>query len=220
MFITAHFLISISELLGLDRGEQQDPIEFSKLFVSRLESLNFPSKTSSETKKLGHSLSLTHLLQGSLTYRTTCCDCRTASEPKVSAFLELEVNIEGQTSLCAAIANSFQDEPLLGDNRYHCSRCGGKRDAIRSTALKSLPAVLSLQLLRYVYDRSSGQKKKLQNRVQFPARLNLAPYGGSSDDGDYVLVAVLYHKGPSAHGGHYVAETLDWAFGGDKDILY
>ena len=204
----------MAELLGLDRGEQQDPIEFSKLFVSRLESLTFPSESSSASLKSGPSMTLTTLLQGSLTYRTKCCSCRTASEPRHSAFLELEVNIEGQTSLCEALASSFQDENLLGDNRYHCSRCGEKRDAIRSTALQSLPAVLSLQLLRYVYDRSSGQKKKLQNKINFPARLNLSPYSGKSDDDEYILVAVLYHKGPSAYGGHYVAETLDWAFGG------
>ena len=191
----------------MDRGEQQDPQEFSKLFVGRIESLNVSSRDPSYA-------SLSSLLQGSLTYRVTCSECRCTPTPRVSAFLELDVNIDGQSTLKEALASIFKDELLEGENMYECSRCGGKRNAVRSTTLKSLPSVLSLQLLRYVYDRASGQKKKLKTPISFPASLSLSD-SSSSKSSNYRLVSVLYHKGGSAYGGHYVSEV----FQSNKQLL-
>jgi hypothetical protein len=39
--------------------------------------------------------------------------------------------------------------------------CGGKRDAKRRIELHTLPPVLSLQLLRFVFDRKTGLRKKV-----------------------------------------------------------
>lgn len=49
-----------------------------------------------------------------------------------------------------------------GENAYECSYCGVRRPAIRKTELSEPPTVLSLQLLRNIYDRVTYQKVKLK----------------------------------------------------------
>lgn len=53
-----------------------------------------------------------------------------------------------------------------GDNQYYCDDCDCKRNAKRITQLSKLPPVLNLQLLRFVYDRTSGMKKKLATKIK------------------------------------------------------
>lgn len=52
-------------------------------------------------------------------------------------------------------------------------------------------------------------KKKLNTQLQFPEKLDMAPYlrvvgNNASSNVVYNLFAVLLHKGPSANSGHYV----------------
>ena len=42
-------------------------------------------------------------------------------------------------------------EELTGDNQFHCSNCGCKRDATRQMRLRSLPPYLCLSLQRFVF---------------------------------------------------------------------
>jgi ubiquitin carboxyl-terminal hydrolase 48 len=53
-----------------------------------------------------------------------------------------------------------------GDNQYYCDNCMNKTNAKRFTKITDLPPVLNLQLLRFVYDRNSGVKKKLSNKIK------------------------------------------------------
>ena len=46
-----------------------------------------------------------------------------------------------------------QEEKLDGDNQYFCTNCGTKQNAERRIELHTLPPVLNLQLLRFVFDR-------------------------------------------------------------------
>ncbi len=59
--------------------------------------------------------------------------------------------------------NYYSEELMTGDNKYACETCKlkGRQEAVRKCSLSKLPAVLFLQLMRYVYDFDSGQKKKL-----------------------------------------------------------
>ena len=41
-------------------------------------------------------------------------------------------------------------------------------------ALLTLPPVLTLQLLRFVYDLATGSKKKVNAPVRFPAKIDLS----------------------------------------------
>jgi len=85
-----------------------------------------------------------------------CCRCMKCGNvsSQLSTFYELDLNIQGHKSLADSLNEFLHEENLDGANRYFCNVCREKQDAKRSIKLKSLPPVLHLQLLRFVYDRS------------------------------------------------------------------
>ncbi|EJK51774.1 hypothetical protein THAOC_29026, partial [Thalassiosira oceanica] len=58
--------------------------------------------------------------------------------------------------------------------------------------------------------RQTFSKRKLSDRVLLPRTLRLPSL---SSDVTYVLCAVQNHLGTTPHGGHYVAEVMDWTTG-------
>lgn len=105
-------------------------------------------------------------------------------------------------------------ESLDGDNQYECSQCNKKVNATRAIILSKLPPVLNLQLARYVFDRETLSKRKLTTKVLLPKSLKI-PSAATREHGEsrYILCAVQNHLGTSAHGGHYVADVMDWTTG-------
>jgi ubiquitin C-terminal hydrolase len=57
----------------------------------------------------------------------------------------------------------LQPEELAGDNKYFCSDCNSKQEASRGIVLSSLPPVLNIHLIRYVFDINTGSKKKVRH---------------------------------------------------------
>lgn len=47
----------------------------------------------------------------------------------------------------------LKEEHLTGDDQYYCDHCNCKQDAVRKICLTTLPPVLNIQLMRFVYDR-------------------------------------------------------------------
>ena len=105
----------------------------------------------------------------------------------------------------------MKDEKLEGDNQYFCQGCQCKRDAKRCVRLCKLPPVLNLQLNRFIFDMSTGRKKKLNSFVQFPQVLEMASYlrEEPSDENTYCLTGVLMHVGAEASHGHYIAHIQE-----------
>lgn len=104
---------------------------------------------------------------------------------------------------------------MEGDNQYFCSNCNQKQNAQRSSKLTSLPPVLNLQLLRFVYDRSSGIKKKLSTKIKFSEVLDLKKYVDVAasevmPEPVYQLGAILMHVGKTAYSGHYMAQIKNF----------
>lgn len=216
-------LTKFVDLLKLNRQEQQDPLEFNSLFFEKC----FDDRTignrgaearvplpdengycnltaTAQDDCVGASqLTISDLLCGKECYSTKCLKCKKVSNSAETSFRELALSIDGVTDLDSAIANHFAEEVMNGDNKYRCGECGDLQDASRSCAISQKPVVLFLSLRRYVYDTTTYDKKKLKTAVTFKNELL---FHGD----EYRLVSVLYHKGASAHGGHYVADVLDW----------
>lgn len=192
IYSLSHF----TSLLGLDAGEQQDPQEFNKLFMGKLEGSKI--KVLQEGRH-----SIAQLLEGKEAYSTVCSECKTESR-RTQAFRELELKIDGLKSIDQALELYFASEDLTGENMYFCSKCDCKRNAVRRVEIEEPPPVLTIDLMRYVYDLKTFSKVKLKTSLRFEEKITL-------QGEEYRLVSVLYHKGRSAYGGHYVAETLDWA---------
>ncbi len=185
------------DLLGLQSDQQQDLHEFNKLFSAKIENLKLPARDIS--RPLLH-----NLVSGKLQYRVSCLGGCQSTRDQDSVFHELDLSIEGHGTLEHALEAYLTPERLDGENQYDCRSCGGRRDAERSTVLVSLPSVLCIHLLRYSYDKKTFAKRKLQCDLVYPDILRL-------NDDEYRLVAVVYHKGRSANGGHYVCDVLDWS---------
>lgn len=186
--------------LGLDAGQQQDAQEFSNLFLSVLEqNLNEDVRSIN-----GSSNVIKDQFCGKYAYVTRCSNCSNASE-RLSNFYELDLNIQGHKTLAESLKGFLQEEKLDGDNQYMCCYCNGKQDATRAIELKSLPPVLNLQLLRFVFDIKTGSKKKLNSCIQFPDVLDMRDFLPGDKTAVYDLNAVLIHRGATAYSGHYVA---------------
>jgi ubiquitin C-terminal hydrolase len=228
--------LEFSNALGLDNFEQQDPNEFSRLFFDRLHE----SFQQSSVDRGGSGFDLTgllpHLFQGITMYETTCLICKTASR-RNEEFMDLNLPIvspasgrqKGQQSVLEIFATKWDvdvqqcfdayvsAETLEGDNQYFCSECDCKSDATRKISFEKLPPVLNIQLSRYVYDRRTNMKKKLEDNVLLPLELKVNAKGkvreAATVEHRYVLTAVMRHQGKSAYSGHYVAEAMDWLTG-------
>ncbi|XP_028302425.1 ubiquitin carboxyl-terminal hydrolase 48 isoform X2 [Gouania willdenowi] len=210
---------SLVKALGLDTGQQQDAQEFSKLFLSLLE----------DTLTKQKSPNLQNVIQqqfcGQFSYATMCNQCgRSSALP--SRFYELELNIQGHKNLTECVTEFLEEEKLDGENRYFCESCQSKQNATRRIRLHSLPPTLNLQLMRFVFDRQTGHKKKLNTFISFPEQLDMGLFleGQQQDQTSvYELSAVLIHRGISAYSGHYIAHvkdarTGDWYKFNDEEI--
>ena len=181
------------------------------------------------------------LFQGEISYSTECDHCKRKSI-RQSNFVELSLNIQNCATILDCIQDLLKDETLGGDNQYFCYTCEAKRDARRLTTLDSLPPILNLQLMRFIYDRTTGHKKKLSTRIRFSEILDLnrfvtGSHGRCSEskeneettktisesDNVYHLGAILMHVGKSAYSGHYTAQiknfqTQEWSNYNDERI--
>ncbi|XP_074654774.1 ubiquitin carboxyl-terminal hydrolase 48-like [Tubulanus polymorphus] len=206
--------------MGLNTTQQQDAQEFSKLFMSLLQ----------ETLQCQADPELQNFVQsqfcGEYAYFTQCQTCKSV-KLRPSNFYELDLNIKGHKDINQCLGEFLREEKLEDDNRYMCETCCKKQNAVRKIVLKQLPKILNLQLLRFVFDRNTGQKKKLSNFIQFPEELDMGIYITDSDKaGQYVyeLQAVLIHRGPTAYSGHYIAhiraadKLKSWYKFNDEDI--
>ncbi|KAK5911825.1 hypothetical protein CesoFtcFv8_001761 [Champsocephalus esox] len=204
--------------LGLDTGQQQDAQEFSKLFLSVLED------TLSKQKNPNLQNVIQRQFSGQFSYVTVCNECgRSSALP--SRFYELELNIQGHKNLTECVTEFLKEEKLDGDNRYFCESCQSKQNATRRIRLHSIPPTLNLQLMRFVFDRLTGHKKKLNTFISFPEQLDMGPFLEGKEDQKcvYELSAVLIHRGISAYSGHYIAHvkdasTGDWYKFNDEEI--
>uniref|UniRef100_A0A8C6NB66 Ubiquitin carboxyl-terminal hydrolase 48 n=1 Tax=Melopsittacus undulatus TaxID=13146 RepID=A0A8C6NB66_MELUD len=191
--------------------------EFSKLFMSLLED------TLSKQKNPDVRNIVQKQFCGEYAYVTVCNQCGRESK-LVSKFYELELNIQGHKQLTDCITEFLKEEKLEGDNRYFCETCQSKQNATRKIRLLSLPCTLNLQLMRFVFDRQTGHKKKLNTYIGFSELLDMEPFM-EQKNGVYVyeLSAVLIHRGVSAYSGHYIAhvkdpQTGEWYKFNDEDI--
>ncbi|XP_066597829.1 ubiquitin carboxyl-terminal hydrolase 48-like isoform X2 [Prorops nasuta] len=192
---------NLAVALSLDTRTQQDAQEFSKLLLCHIEG---KLQHNPELKK-----KLQGLTEGRYSYINCCSTCGT-EYPTSTTFYELDLQLAA--TLKEAIEKYLTEEQLTGADQYHCVTCNDKKDARRFIRLESLPDTLNIQLMRFVFHRDSGQKRKLNSFIQFPEDLDMSEYVRCSPQTHmYSLVAVLSHKGSSAHSGHYIANICNSA---------
>ena len=141
--------------MALGYSVQQDVQEFTKLLLKRIDS-TFQKEECLKNLVTSH-------FKGHLTYLTTCLNCQRVSQRKED-FYELEVSLSDY--LEESLRKLTCKELLTDSNKYACVNCGNLQDATREVKLESLPPVLNIQLLRFVYDLKTFTKKKLKTKIK------------------------------------------------------
>ena len=107
------------------------------------------------------------------------------------------------------VTNYLEPEALEEDNKYHCDKCGGLQDAVKTIKVLEGPSHLLCTLMRFKYDRTLNRKSKVFTDIQYQLKLAL-PVDDSEDDErsnvteeNYELYAIVVHSGYSSDGGHY-----------------
>jgi ubiquitin C-terminal hydrolase len=99
---------------------------------------------------------------------------------------------------------------------YECEKCKKKFKCLKQISFLKAPEVLVIHLKRFEYDKSSGKKEKIEEKIKFPVRnLNFSPYVHEQLRGQqsyyYNLFGIVNHSG-SLSGGHYQARCCDETF--------
>ncbi|KAF9938245.1 hypothetical protein BGZ67_000390 [Mortierella alpina] len=169
---------------------------------------------------------------GKLVQQIKSKDCEHISE-REDSFFSIQCEVKNKKTLEESLQLYVQGEILDGDNKYKCSGCDKHVDAIKRACIKELPRNLILHLKRFDYDMDTMRRIKINDRFEFPTRLDMEPYtldyltrkeqaqeGASSSPppyppggengtaSQYNLVGVLVHTG-TADSGHYYSYIKD-----------
>uniref|UniRef100_A0A6B2KXK6 Ubiquitin carboxyl-terminal hydrolase n=1 Tax=Arcella intermedia TaxID=1963864 RepID=A0A6B2KXK6_9EUKA len=191
--------IEFAFALQLDVGTQQDPQEFYQLLLSYLEN----RWKAVDNKELNQAM--TTLFSGKLKYLTSCDACKEEFST-TSDWNQLSLHIDEKTTLSASIDNYLLSEEI---HDYICEKCAAPRTVKRKAIITSLPSVINVHLLRFIFNKGQGQKIKLMNNITYPLEMDFGQYVENKEPAMYELFAVIFHVGESANVGHYVAHIKE-----------
>ncbi|XP_022103325.1 ubiquitin carboxyl-terminal hydrolase 7-like [Acanthaster planci] len=119
-------------------------------------------------------------------------------------FYDIQLNIKGKKNVYESFKDYVAKEILDGENKYDAGE-HGLQEAEKGVIFHKFPPVLHLQLMRFQYDPVTDSNVKINDRYEFPFKLNLDPFLKEPEPtpADYTLHSVLVHSGDN-HGGHYV----------------
>ena len=125
--------------------------------------------------------------------------------------LQLDIQAHDVNSVTDALKRLTRPETLHGN--FHSPR-GPNVTATKQVFIESLPPVLILHLKRFQYDNKGGTQK-IWKKVGYPLDLEIPkeafpPHKRAArqlQTARYRLIAVVYHHGKNAGGGHYTVDV-------------
>ncbi|XP_077980640.1 ubiquitin carboxyl-terminal hydrolase 7-like [Glandiceps talaboti] len=123
---------------------------------------------------------------------------------RTEAYYDIQLNVKGKKNIYESFKDYVAPETMDGDNKYDAGDYG-LQEAEKGVTFSSFPPVLHLQLMRFQYDPATDANIKINDRFEFPEKINLEEFlqKPESTPAKYTLHAVLVHSGDN-HGGHYV----------------
>ncbi|KMT16952.1 hypothetical protein BVRB_2g044210 isoform B [Beta vulgaris subsp. vulgaris] len=210
--------------------EQQDAHEF---FISILDQIH--EKESKNLKLTGdvrdceciaHRV-FSGLLRSDLSC-TVCGSTSTTYDPCMDISLDLDSQTAQASSsvnmatLSSCLYHFTRSEKLGSDQKLYCENCQERQESLKQMSFKQLPLVLCLHIKRFEHSLARKVSKKIDQYLQFPFSLDMAPYLSSTivrnrhgnrmfafedDEADtvteYEIFAVVTHSG-MLESGHYV----------------
>ncbi|KAL8780298.1 MAG: hypothetical protein Q9194_001000 [Teloschistes cf. exilis] len=188
------------ENTAIDVSVQMDVDEFYNLLFDRWES-QISSDASKRTFRAFYG--------GQLVQQIKSKECPHISE-RLESFSAIQCDIQGKTNLTESLAAYVGGEVMEGDNKYSCTTCGTYVDAVKRACLKDVPDNLIFHLKRFDYDIMTGTRIKINDRFDFPERIDMSPYNVNflqdaeqpPAPDNFELVGILVHTG-TAESGHY-----------------
>ncbi|XP_002733899.3 ubiquitin carboxyl-terminal hydrolase 7-like, partial [Saccoglossus kowalevskii] len=143
------------------------------------------------------------LLEGKMISYIKCKHVNYMSQ-RTEPFYDIQLNIKGKKTIMESFQDYVTPETMDGDNKYDAGDFG-LQEAEKGVTFLSFPPVLHLQLMRFQYDPATDTNIKINDRFEFPEKLNLDNFLQNKEPTPalYTIHAVLVHSGDN-HGGHYV----------------
>ncbi|XP_054155064.1 ubiquitin carboxyl-terminal hydrolase 7-like [Oppia nitens] len=178
----------------LDSFMQHDVQELCRVLVDNMES---------KMKGTCVEGTIPRLFEGKMISFIRCkhVDC---SSSRIEPFYDIQLNVKGKKNIYESFKDYIAVESLEGENKYDAGDFG-LQEAEKGITFESFPPVLHLHLLRFQYDPLTDTNVKINDRFEFPEKLNLEDFlqKAETTPANYTLHAVLVHSGDN-HGGHYV----------------
>ena len=161
----------------------------------RKENLN--GKQSWEWYKRNHHSIFEILFSGLYESQVECRVCEYKSLT-YDPFLDISLPIQRST-LVGCLELYFGSEELSKKVSFRCSKCKKPVPAIKRLNIFKPPIYLLINLKRLV-----GTSKKIDNFIQYPSTLDIAPFCSSKEYNTiYKLIALCIHNGGSTSGHYY-----------------
>ena len=94
----------------------------------------------------------------------------------VEDFLLISLDVKGKKNILESLDLYIQREVLDGSNKYFCSCCKAKRESIKRCCIKTLPIFFVCHLKWFEFDLEALRKVKVNDRCEFPSKLNMKKY--------------------------------------------
>ncbi|QLL30224.1 hypothetical protein HG536_0A00410 [Torulaspora globosa] len=191
----------LTKSFGWDNAEaftQHDVQELNRILMDRLETRMKGTAVEGE---------LNHLFVGKMKSYIRCINVDYQSV-RTEDFWDIQLNVKDMKDLQTSFQNYIEVELMDGENQY-AAQDYGLQDARKGVVFESFPPVLHLQLKRFEYDFNYDQLVKVNDRYEFPDKIDLAPYMDSdvikNKPGPriYKLHGVLVHTGDISTGHYY-----------------
>ncbi|PIK35425.1 putative ubiquitin carboxyl-terminal hydrolase 7 [Apostichopus japonicus] len=178
----------------LDSFMQHDVQEFCRVLLDNIESKMKSTCVEGIIPKVFEGKMISYIKCKHINYESI------RSEP----FYDVQLNIKGKKNVYESFKDYIATEKLEGENKYDAGD-NGLQEAAKGVIFTRFPPLLHLQLMRFQYDPHTDSNIKINDRYEFPSKLNLDPFLKDPEDtpADYTLHSVLVHSGDN-HGGHYV----------------
>ncbi|KAL3993623.1 Ubiquitin carboxyl-terminal hydrolase family protein [Acanthocheilonema viteae] len=122
--------------------------------------------------------SFQELYRGNMEDFVKCLFCQ-KENVKQDEFLDLPLAVkqfgasDAFKSVEEALHAFIKPEVLEGSNQYYCEGCRKKQNALKGLRIIKFPYLLSIQLKRFDFDCNTLHRIKLNDKMTFPALLNL-----------------------------------------------
>ena len=146
-----------------ERFQQQDVQELNRLLCDKLEE---------KMKGTVVDGTIGELFEGKVRSFIRCVNVPYESAREES-FYDIALDVQGCASVEASFKKYVEVERLDGENQYNAEGDFGRQDADKGVSFVSFPPVLNLLLKRFVCDLRTGDTIKLNDRFEFPERLDL-----------------------------------------------